>query len=271
MIKTFTPCEMDAFVTLQDPFGVIPGTIHSKVLDENTEDIGTGTVLVMQKVSVFNPSPRSHYLNITPDNIVRVFPANTPVPIEYQQRLQNRDLNPVPSGMCTGSTQSVTRTSILPSLTQIPQSSPQKLLNSSSGPLNSSNLPSGTRLSLCSSKQTVSEKEKPLISIGKRTHDPVSSFSLPDFLDPLSNSNTNTQQPKEPLVTKKPKLNEIGGSHFTFDVMSPSSSPESSSVRTVELGVNRNDIDSDPVLQGIQDVDHLLEGLDDSFWEYGKV
>jgi hypothetical protein len=40
------------------------------------EQLGPGAVLVLRQVSVFSPNPRSHYLNLTPDNIVHLFTAN---------------------------------------------------------------------------------------------------------------------------------------------------------------------------------------------------
>jgi hypothetical protein len=44
-------------------------------LENNPREITSGSVLVLRQVSVFSPSSRSHYLNITPDNVIQVFPA----------------------------------------------------------------------------------------------------------------------------------------------------------------------------------------------------
>lgn len=54
--------------------GVIKGSIHPGVLDEVQADwLLEGTVLVLKQVSVFSPSPRRHYLNITARNLVTLF------------------------------------------------------------------------------------------------------------------------------------------------------------------------------------------------------
>jgi hypothetical protein len=76
-VKHFALSEADASITLTDPTGEIKGTVHRKVLDKYTTDqLMPGAVLVLQKVSVFSPTPRSHYLNLTPNNIVHLFTAD---------------------------------------------------------------------------------------------------------------------------------------------------------------------------------------------------
>ncbi|KAG9066220.1 hypothetical protein KI688_001441 [Linnemannia hyalina] len=66
MIKDFTPSEIDAAVTLMDPSGEMRGTIHISVLEQyKNNEVRIGTVLVLNNVSVFSPTPVSHYLIIT--------------------------------------------------------------------------------------------------------------------------------------------------------------------------------------------------------------
>ena len=90
-LKKFTATETDASVIVKDPTGIMSalfclisqgdmeGTVHKQVL-ESYPDIGTGSVVVLRKVSVFNPTPFSHYLNITKQNIICIFPSSTQVP-----------------------------------------------------------------------------------------------------------------------------------------------------------------------------------------------
>jgi len=251
LIKTLTPCETDAFVTLKDPFGDIPGTVHSKVLEGYSEDFGMGAVLVMQKVSVFNPSPRSHYLNITPDNIVRVFPANSPMPIDYKQKLQNRDLNHLSNTQTTS------------------------ISNSLPLQLSSNNL-----TTLSSSERTISSQGKkdsplkghhPVISIGKTPRDTtlLNSDSLSVFNEFKSRSSTSElsgpKQISEPME-KKTKLIESNISHSSSLEVPSSSQSISPSTRNELL-----EVQADPILNGMTDVDQLLEGLDASFWDVDKI
>ena len=78
MIKSIRHCEGDAFVKVKDPFGIIGGTVHHEVLEEYGSEIAVGSVLLLKRVSVFSPTPASHYLNITIKNVVHVFPHDLP-------------------------------------------------------------------------------------------------------------------------------------------------------------------------------------------------
>ncbi|KAI7730505.1 hypothetical protein M8C21_007095, partial [Ambrosia artemisiifolia] len=76
VIKSCTPNGLgDMTVALKDPTGTASGTIHHKVLTEGDfrKGICVGSVLILQKVSVFSPSRSTHYLNITKRNLVKVF------------------------------------------------------------------------------------------------------------------------------------------------------------------------------------------------------
>ncbi|KAI1319924.1 hypothetical protein EDD11_002599 [Mortierella claussenii] len=74
MIKEVALSEIDASVTLVDPSGEMRGTVHRTVLEQyKNNEIRTGTVLALKNVSVFSPTPISHYLIITSRNIIGIF------------------------------------------------------------------------------------------------------------------------------------------------------------------------------------------------------
>ena len=84
IIKSCTPNVLgDLTVTLKDMSGLMSGTIHHKVLnDERFEKrMVVGSVLILHNVSVFSPKQSgNHYLNITIRNVVKVFSPNDTVP-----------------------------------------------------------------------------------------------------------------------------------------------------------------------------------------------
>eukprot|EP00041_Stephanoeca_diplocostata_P033854 m.1129297 g.1129297 ORF g.1129297 m.1129297 type:complete len:492 (-) comp24417_c0_seq2:2235-3710(-) len=78
MIKRFSLSDSDASITLIDPSGEMMGTLHRGVFDKQApEEFCPGAVLVLKQVAVFSPAPKRHYLNITPNNILRLFPSET--------------------------------------------------------------------------------------------------------------------------------------------------------------------------------------------------
>nr|GFA96077.1 hypothetical protein [Tanacetum cinerariifolium] len=82
VIKSCTPNMLgDLTVTLKDLSGMMSGTIHYKVLNEEVygNAISVGAVLILRNVSVFSPKSLGHYLNITLKNIVKVFHNDTSV------------------------------------------------------------------------------------------------------------------------------------------------------------------------------------------------
>lgn len=76
LVKAFSLKEADASVLLKDPTGEIHGTLHRKVLEDYQTDLAPGAGLILKHVSVFSPAPRKHYLNITPGNILQIYPAD---------------------------------------------------------------------------------------------------------------------------------------------------------------------------------------------------
>ncbi|XP_028786961.1 uncharacterized protein LOC114751777 [Neltuma alba] len=76
VIKSCTPNGLgDFMVTLKDPSGTIGASVHRKVFTEGEfgNNVKAGSVLVLQKVAVFCPTPSVCYLNITLRNIVKIF------------------------------------------------------------------------------------------------------------------------------------------------------------------------------------------------------
>ncbi|XP_071505220.1 uncharacterized protein [Diadema antillarum] len=74
MLKTISINSNDASVTLCDPSGQMQGTIHRRLVEDHQTELKPGSVLVLRQVGVLSPSQRNHYLNITPSNLVQVFP-----------------------------------------------------------------------------------------------------------------------------------------------------------------------------------------------------
>ncbi|KAJ7313526.1 hypothetical protein JRQ81_004978 [Phrynocephalus forsythii] len=74
MVKTLTKTNVDAGAVFKDPTGEIQGTIHRLLLEEKESEIKAGSVLLLKQVGVFSPSHRNHYLNVTPSNLVKIYP-----------------------------------------------------------------------------------------------------------------------------------------------------------------------------------------------------
>ncbi|KAG0214513.1 hypothetical protein BGX28_001967 [Mortierella sp. GBA30] len=92
MIKEVSLSEIDAAVTLLDPSGEMRGTIHRTVLEQyKNNEIKVGTVLALKNVSVFSPTPLSHYLIITLRNIMKIFLPHPPTIILSQGSSQERN------------------------------------------------------------------------------------------------------------------------------------------------------------------------------------
>lgn len=76
VVKAFSLTEADASVLLKDPTGEIHGTLHRKVLESYQTELAPGAGLILKQVSVFSPAPRRYYLNITPGNILQIYPPD---------------------------------------------------------------------------------------------------------------------------------------------------------------------------------------------------
>ncbi|XP_029820340.1 uncharacterized protein C17orf53 homolog [Manacus vitellinus] len=74
MIKALTRSSAGAGAVFRDPTGEIQGTVHRLLLEERQSELRPGSVLLLRQVGVFSPSHRNHYLNVTPNNLLRIFP-----------------------------------------------------------------------------------------------------------------------------------------------------------------------------------------------------
>ncbi|XP_068920535.1 homologous recombination OB-fold protein isoform X2 [Petaurus breviceps papuanus] len=73
MIKSLSRNTIDASVVFKDPTGEMQGTVHRLLLEERQNELKTGSVLLLKQIGVFSPSPRNHYLNVTPNNLVQIY------------------------------------------------------------------------------------------------------------------------------------------------------------------------------------------------------
>ncbi|CAI9574846.1 unnamed protein product, partial [Staurois parvus] len=73
-LKSLTPANGDASAVFRDATGEIQGTVHHLLLEERESELKAGSVLLLQQVGVFSPSHRNHYLNVTPSNLVKIYP-----------------------------------------------------------------------------------------------------------------------------------------------------------------------------------------------------
>ncbi|XP_074834931.1 homologous recombination OB-fold protein isoform X2 [Carettochelys insculpta] len=73
MIKSLTRTTVDAGAVFKDPTGEMQGTVHRLLLEERQNDLRAGAVLLLKQVGVFSPSHRNHYLNVTPNNLLKIY------------------------------------------------------------------------------------------------------------------------------------------------------------------------------------------------------
>uniref|UniRef100_A0A8C3SHF5 Homologous recombination factor with OB-fold n=1 Tax=Chelydra serpentina TaxID=8475 RepID=A0A8C3SHF5_CHESE len=73
VIKSLTRTNVDAGAVFKDPTGEMQGTVHRLLLEERQSDLKAGSVLLLKQVGVFSPSHRNHYLNVTPNNLVKIY------------------------------------------------------------------------------------------------------------------------------------------------------------------------------------------------------
>uniref|UniRef100_A0A1A7XGL8 Chromosome 17 open reading frame 53 n=3 Tax=Iconisemion striatum TaxID=60296 RepID=A0A1A7XGL8_9TELE len=72
-LKSIVHTNADAKVVFKDPTGEIQGTVHRRLLEESVEELKVGAVLLLKQVGVFSPSHRNHYLNVTSNNLLRIY------------------------------------------------------------------------------------------------------------------------------------------------------------------------------------------------------
>ncbi|KAM9597315.1 homologous recombination OB-fold protein [Trichechus inunguis] len=79
MIKSLTRSTVDASVVFKDPTGEMQGTVHRVLLEMRQNELKPGSVLLLKQIGVFSPSLRNHYLNVTPNNLVRIYSPDSGV------------------------------------------------------------------------------------------------------------------------------------------------------------------------------------------------
>ncbi|XP_027016991.2 homologous recombination OB-fold protein [Tachysurus fulvidraco] len=76
VLKSILHTHADAKAVFRDPTGEMQGTVHRRLLEDRQGELKTGAVLLLKQVGVFSPSNRNHYLNVTPNNLFRIYPPD---------------------------------------------------------------------------------------------------------------------------------------------------------------------------------------------------
>ncbi|XP_067334097.1 homologous recombination OB-fold protein isoform X2 [Channa argus] len=76
LLKSIIHTHADAKAIFKDPTGEIQGTVHRRLLEDRVEEFKVGAVLLLKQVGVFSPSHRNHYLNVTPNNLLKIYNPN---------------------------------------------------------------------------------------------------------------------------------------------------------------------------------------------------
>ncbi|XP_072549683.1 homologous recombination OB-fold protein [Salminus brasiliensis] len=87
VLKSILHTHADAKAVFRDPTGEIQGTLHRRLLEDRQGELKTGAVLLLKQVGVFSPSHRNHYLNVTPNNLLKIYPPDG-VPLVSSQLSQ---------------------------------------------------------------------------------------------------------------------------------------------------------------------------------------
>nr|XP_030111841.3 homologous recombination OB-fold protein isoform X1 [Taeniopygia guttata] len=100
MIKSLTRSSAGAGAVFRDPTGEMQGTVHRLLLEQRQSELRAGSVLLLRQVGVFSPSHRNHYLNVTPNNLLRIFPPE-PEGCSPRQVPGQAELSPEPPAQPT--------------------------------------------------------------------------------------------------------------------------------------------------------------------------
>ncbi|XP_074551971.1 homologous recombination OB-fold protein [Halichoeres trimaculatus] len=73
LLKSIVHTHGDAKAVFKDLTGEIQGTVHRRLLEDRLEELKVGSVLLLKQVGVFSPSHRNHYLNVTANNLLRIY------------------------------------------------------------------------------------------------------------------------------------------------------------------------------------------------------
>ncbi|XP_053944691.1 homologous recombination OB-fold protein [Cuculus canorus] len=100
MIKTLTRTNVDAGAVFRDSTGEMQGTVHRLLLEERQSELKPGSVLLLKQVGVFSPSHRNHYLNVTPNNLLKIYPPEPEGSLSQPSPTQDmRDRVPAQPGL----------------------------------------------------------------------------------------------------------------------------------------------------------------------------
>ena len=89
VVKSFSIVGNSGRLVLEDDTGEMNGAVHHDVLDEYQQGLGKGSGLILKDVSVFSPSIKKHYLNITPTNIAAMFERDLEEPLTQFTQVGN--------------------------------------------------------------------------------------------------------------------------------------------------------------------------------------
>ncbi|XP_036445444.1 homologous recombination OB-fold protein [Colossoma macropomum] len=84
VLKSILHTHADGKAVFRDPTGEIQGTVHRRLLEDRQGELKTGAVLLLKQVGVFSPSHRNHYLNVTPNNLLKIYPPDGALPSSSQ-------------------------------------------------------------------------------------------------------------------------------------------------------------------------------------------
>ncbi|XP_066498651.1 homologous recombination OB-fold protein isoform X2 [Hoplias malabaricus] len=79
VLKSILHTHADAKAVFRDPTGEMQGTVHRRLLEDRQAELKIGAVLLLKQVGVFSPSHRNHYLNVTPNNLLKIYPPDGPL------------------------------------------------------------------------------------------------------------------------------------------------------------------------------------------------
>ena len=98
VVKSFSIVGNSGRLVLEDDTGEMNGAVHHDVLDEYQQGLGKGSGLILKDVSVFSPSVKRHYLNITPTNIAALFERDLEEPLTQFTQVENNSTIILDSG-----------------------------------------------------------------------------------------------------------------------------------------------------------------------------
>lgn len=73
IVRSFSVSGTASKMVLKDHSGEITCAVHRDVLEEHQTILKSGTGMILKDVSVYSPTLKKHYINITPSNIDRFF------------------------------------------------------------------------------------------------------------------------------------------------------------------------------------------------------